>query len=122
MCRPLVFATALVMLTASAFAGDDLDKSIVRHDVDVVRALLAATQTCAAETNRGHKPLPVGARHGNTAIVRLLIEAGAGVNVQNTSGVTALYIADKHEHQSCQHHGYRPESLPIGPFVILGIR
>ena len=51
-----------------------------------------------ATDGRGDQPIHHAARNGDTEIVRLLLDHGAGANARNARGHTVLYCAGGHGH------------------------
>eukprot|EP00058_Branchiostoma_floridae_P000396 XP_002585884.1 hypothetical protein BRAFLDRAFT_85068 [Branchiostoma floridae] len=77
-------------------------------DVHVVRDYLAAFEQMAsgvigkivnlADGNAGQTALMLAVSHGRQEIVKMLIDAGAEVNLQDEDGSTALMCASEHGH------------------------
>ena len=65
---------------------NDLGRAVKREDVAATRRLLATCRDVNAPcgghpTTKGNTPLMIAASRGNTAIIRMLLEAGANPNV-----------------------------------------
>jgi hypothetical protein len=71
-----------------------LHEAITRGDVGTVRQMVeAGADLDVREPSGGSSPLITAAVFGQTEAARLLIEAGADVNLQNNEGSTALLTA-----------------------------
>lgn len=80
-------------LTKSIFNAD------VRHGFfDVAQALVHADAHIEAPLNFGIRPLMLAAGYGETAIVDLLLHAGADVLAKNDGGYSALMMAKQKHH------------------------
>lgn len=80
-------------LTKSIFNAD------VRHGFfDVAQALVHADAPIEAPLNFGIRPLMLAAGYGETAIVDLLLHAGADVLAKNDGGYSALMMAKQKHH------------------------
>ena len=71
-----------------AVYNPDLDRGFP----DVVRALIAAGANVEAPITYGIRPLMLAAGYGETAVVAVLLEAGADVLARNDGGLTALMM------------------------------
>lgn len=72
----------------------DLHSAVVAGNLDVIRRhIKAETDIDVLEPSRSSTPLITSAVMGNEEAAKLLIEAGAAVNYQNTDGSTALHTA-----------------------------
>ncbi|MGB7344458.1 MAG: ankyrin repeat domain-containing protein [Pirellulaceae bacterium] len=90
-------------LDAHVCPADDVSRqflaAIFLGDENRVRSMLAQDGDLASKRDgRGDYPIHHAARNGDTEIVRLLISAGADVNVTNPRGHTVLYCAGGHGH------------------------
>jgi ankyrin repeat protein len=65
----------------------------------VVRALLAADAGPNVVAGRGVTPLHLAAYHGDAAIVKLLLAAGANRELKNLDGHTAVEVAARNGHE-----------------------
>ena len=88
-------------LDAHVRPPDDLSRqflaAVFLADEARVRSLLDRHPRLATETDgRGDQPIHHAARNGDTAIVRLLLDRGAGPNARNPRGHTVLYCAGGH--------------------------
>lgn len=62
-----------------------------------VCALLRCGSSPNEETPNGHRPLQVAIRAGSEEIVRLLIDAGAEIDVRDRGGLTPFQVAVQQE-------------------------
>ena len=62
---------------------------------DHIRSLIASDPSSLAAVSRqnGYSPLHAAARRGNSALMRLLVEAGCYVDARTSSGLTPFMIA-----------------------------
>jgi ankyrin repeat protein len=63
------------------------------HAESVVHLLRAGADPHATESERSETPLFFAAQSGDVATMKALVDAGAGVNAKNASGVTPLHRA-----------------------------
>ncbi len=92
----IFFATLMIlMLSVSAvFAQYEIFTAANRGDVKMTAALLKRNPDLAKSRSKGgFTPVHLAAINGHYEIVRLLVEAGAGVNEKNLDGATALIKA-----------------------------
>ena len=79
-----------------------LDKQLIEAsrvgDLDKVRNLLDRKVDANAVDNTKWTPLHFASSYGHTAVVDLLIKAGAGVHAVNNGGQTALHCASQKGH------------------------
>ncbi len=98
----VLFSTALVLSSTSAFAFDDgsnfsfdnrLVDAVEQNNVEIVDAILSTGEdpniTGKFDTSALHR----AAFHGNYEILKMLIDAGADVNMADYGGASPLHIA-----------------------------
>ncbi|HXS32105.1 MAG TPA: ankyrin repeat domain-containing protein, partial [Steroidobacteraceae bacterium] len=96
---PLVPASEVAMLAHADSVGSGLFGTPALHwrvdadDLDGARKLLQAGADANALTERGISPLSLAIANGNTAMVDLLLKAGANASQQEPSGETLLMRA-----------------------------
>ena len=74
--------------------GMDIHTATILGDLDVIRQHIAAgSDLNAQEPTLGSSPLISACVFGKSEVAKLLIEAGADVNLQNNEGSTALHSA-----------------------------
>ncbi|CAM9595525.1 unnamed protein product, partial [Hapterophycus canaliculatus] len=74
----------------------------IRGHVETVRALVKVGHADVNhETRAGKTPLIEAARHGRTAVVRLLMKLRAVIPYKNRRGQTAAWWATRLGHQDC---------------------
>ncbi|HQQ98187.1 MAG TPA: ankyrin repeat domain-containing protein [Cyclobacteriaceae bacterium] len=72
----------------------DIHSAVVRGNLEVIKQHLAAgTNINEKDPFGGSSPLISASLFGKTEIAKLLIDAGADINVQNNDGSTALHTA-----------------------------
>ncbi|CAG5115963.1 unnamed protein product [Candidula unifasciata] len=69
-----------------------------QRQYEVIRRLLSLGEVNARATQTQQTALMLAASHGRTEMVKLLIEEGADVNLQDEDGSTALMCACEHGH------------------------
>src|SRR5690242_1443895 len=85
--RYLRYCALIVVIAAPLFSdelGDQLLAAVRKSDVAGVRALLAKGADVNAKSPYGATPLFFACDRGNLEIVKLLLDRGAEVNVQDT--------------------------------------
>lgn len=78
-----------------------LHYACVSGNEDIARILIArgaALDAAAPMAAGGYTPLMLAAREGKTALVRLLLDSGARVDVQDAEGLTAEQLAERAGH------------------------
>ena len=95
MASRLVLALVLLASTLSAQGRPPADSfyQAIRNDDLVALAALARTHGTAVTDAQEQTPLIVAAAFGSLEAVRLLVDAGAGINAASTAGLTALHLA-----------------------------
>lgn len=72
----------------------DLHTAVMTNNINAVKQHIAArTDLNSKDPVGGSTPLITAALFGKTEIAQLLIDAGAGLNIQNNDGSTALFTA-----------------------------
>uniref|UniRef100_A0A914XSZ1 Uncharacterized protein n=1 Tax=Plectus sambesii TaxID=2011161 RepID=A0A914XSZ1_9BILA len=73
----------------------------IRNDTEmmVVQRLFQMGDVNVKATQHGQTALMLAASHGKAETAKLLVEAGAGVNIQDEDGSTALMCAAEHGHK-----------------------
>ena len=72
----------------------DLHTAVVTDNLEIIKQhIKAATDLNVLEPSRKSSPLITAAAAGKTEAARLLINAGADLNIQNADGSTALHTA-----------------------------
>jgi ankyrin repeat protein len=74
---------------------DILVQSILRQDIDVMRAIIQRLGTTEIRDRHGNTPLLYAVISGNIVPIKVLIGMGAGINIQNNQGITPIYVAIK---------------------------
>lgn len=80
-------------------AGAGVDAGDTEHPREPAIRRAHAHGPIPREGGRGEKPLQAAACHGHTEVVRLLLKAGADVDLQDDMGETALFAAAKEGHR-----------------------
>ena len=93
----LRFVLALLLLASTLTAQDrpaaDSFHAAIRNDDLAALAALVRTHGTAVTDAQGQTPLIVATAFGSFEAVRLLADAGAGINAASNAGVTALHVA-----------------------------
>jgi ankyrin repeat protein len=91
----LVLALVLLASTLSAQGRPPAESfyQAIRNDDLVALAALARTHGTTVTDAQGQTPLIVTAAFGSLEAVRLLLDAGAGINAASNAGLTALHLA-----------------------------
>ncbi len=94
LARSLPFVLSLIGLAASASAAipEEYFQAIRANDMAALNRLVPAGDIDKADA-RGVTPLHYAALQGNAQSLKILLDAGAHVNVQNLSGATPLLLA-----------------------------
>ena len=92
----LGYGCVLVVFAQQQPAGDKFYQAIRTNDLVGLRKLVSELGA-NAEDGSGMTPLMLTAAFGTGEAVSLLLEAGADVNTQNRSGITALHVAWQNE-------------------------
>lgn len=80
--------------TPANAAADQLVRAAAQGALDVVQRLLEESPRCHVDVrSNGKTALQVASHQGHVAIVRLLLRAGASVNVSDTDGDSCLHYA-----------------------------
>lgn len=87
-CTYGIRAATVALGTAAAAAGD----AIMTPDVQVASGAVTPANGC-------NLTLHTEAKHGRTAVVQLLLQAGAAVDAADAQGCTALHLAAQQGHQ-----------------------
>lgn len=66
--------------------------------LQVLQRLFSLADVNAKATQHGQTALMLAVSHGRVDVVRLLLQCGADVNVQDADGSTALMCAAEHGH------------------------
>ena len=67
-------------------------------ELQVLERLFSLADVNVKATQHGQTPLMLSVSHGRSEVCRLLLAAGANVNVQDGDGSTALMCAAEHGH------------------------
>jgi ankyrin repeat protein len=114
----LVIAVALFRLTPADFKGHRLINAARDGDVLRVKLLLALGADINYSTGGGGA-LHAASSHGNSKLVRFLLDHGAKVDLRAKFGVTPLYEARFAKHSDVEllllSHGANPDTSHIRP-------
>jgi ankyrin repeat protein len=98
--RLLVSGSGVDVNTKYAPFGETaLAKAVSVHSIDIARALIAHGADVNVSADDGEMPLHVAAYNGDIAIVKLLIDGGARIDVREAqNGFTPLHLAIYKKH------------------------
>lgn len=88
-------AVVTVSTTKKPQTSEDLQRAVAKGDVETVRNILPGLSWQAVDSpdKFGLSPLMITAQRGYVDVARVLLETGADVNFQSSSGKTALMMA-----------------------------
>ncbi len=104
--RRLLLLACSLLVTALGFKlykdfwlDEPLISKAAAGDINGVQSLISrGASVNAIADDGGYTSLMYAAWNGHTAIVKVLLAAGADVNVKNHLGVTALQLAESYNH------------------------
>lgn len=70
--------------------------------VDLTKSLIQSGEDVNAQDRNGWTPLHFAAQAGSIGAVELLIDAGADINLRNSDGNTALWVATMNSYHGTQ--------------------
>ena len=73
--------------------GSDLIMAILNNNIDFVHSSILSGVNVNAKDNAGNTALKLASERGQTEIVKLLLDAGADINIGNTNDYTPLEMA-----------------------------
>ena len=91
----VILILSFIVFTSTSYAGngDDLVEAAHTGNLSKVRALLKKETDVDHENSVGVTALIIASREGHEAIVQILLDKGAEVNVRKNGGRTALKFA-----------------------------
>jgi len=91
----VILILSFIVFTSTSYAGngDDLVEAAHTGNLSKVRALLKKETDVDHENSVGVTALIIASREGHEAIVQILLDKGAEVNVRENGGRTALKFA-----------------------------
>ena len=96
-CHPTEakFATFLDFINKFCYEDDSVSES---ENIAVAKALLKANPDTSKANEFGETPLHIASTKGNLALVQLIYENGADIDVKNRDGWSALHCAAYFNH------------------------